>query len=110
MGVNAPLCGSVLFILLRYFVLQYVRIFFIIILDSTGGEYRDRDLIIVTHRVVTKVLLCSLLGAGLNSFWKIKQDTACINQLEYDGSTFTVKTMNDVCHLVSLAQEETADF
>lgn len=79
-------------------------------LQRLAGSGENRDLIIVTHRVVNKVLLCNLLGAGLESFWKIKQDTACINLLEYDGFSFKVKTMNDSCHLASLLQEEATDF
>ena len=79
-------------------------------LRRLAGSGGDRDLIIVSHRVVNKVLLCGLLGAGLDAFWKIKQDTACINLIEYSGGSFKVKTINDSCHLASLAGEETADF
>lgn len=71
---------------------------------------QGRDLVIVTHRVVTKVLLCRLLGAGLGAFWKIKQDTACLNVLEYSGSAFVVESVNDTCHLLPLRQGETANF
>ncbi len=62
----------------------------------------DRDLVIVTHRVVSKVLLCLIMGAGLAAFWKIKQDTACINILEYKRSSFIINTVNETCHLQGL--------
>jgi len=73
-------------------------------------ECQDHDLIIVSHRVVNKVLLCCLLGAGLNSFWKIKQDTACLNILEYDGRSFIVSALNMTCHLLPLGPGDTTDF
>jgi broad specificity phosphatase PhoE len=80
------------------------------ILLSLADSYRTCDLIIVSHRVVNKVLLCRLLGAGLSSFWIIKQDTACLNVLQYNGSSFTVNVINDTCHLRHLPQENALDF
>lgn len=74
------------------------------------GKYRNRDMVIVSHRVVNKVLLCRLLGTGLDAFWKIKQDTACLNITQYNGSTFIVVAMNDTCHLRHLEQESATDF
>ncbi len=73
-------------------------------------DCREHDLIIVSHRVVNKVLLCCLLGAELNSFRKIKQATACINILDYDGLSFIIRTLNDTCHLLPLEQDDTTDF
>ncbi|MEW5920619.1 MAG: histidine phosphatase family protein [Bacillota bacterium] len=73
-------------------------------------DCKDHDLVIVSHRVVNKVLLCCLLGAGLNPFWKIKQDTACINILEYDGLSFFICVLNDTCHLLPFEQGDTTDF
>ncbi len=72
--------------------------------------FSAHDLVIVSHRVVNKVLLGWLLGAGLNSFWKIKQDTACINILEYNGRFFVLNALNETCHLRPLAQADLSDF
>lgn len=68
-------------------------------LHRLAAEEAEKDLIIVTHRVVTKVLLGLILGAGLQSFWKIRQDTACINTLEYKPPIFIVNKLNDTAHL-----------
>lgn len=68
-------------------------------LYALADKSRERDIIVVTHRVVTKVILGRLLDAGPGAFWKIKQDTACLNMLSYDGSSFVVGVMNDTCHL-----------
>ncbi len=79
-------------------------------LNQLVNNHQEHDLVIVSHRVVNKAVLCLLLGAGLQAFWKIKQDTACLNILEYDGRTFVVSTLNDTSHLLSLAQGDAADF
>ncbi len=75
-----------------------------------AAEKKAGAIVIVSHRVVTKVLLCLVLQAGLNAFWKIKQDTACLNILEWYGSAFSIKTMNDTCHLKKMPQQDAADF
>jgi len=59
----------------------------------------NRDTVIVSHRVVNRLLLCHLLGAGPASFWAIRQDNACINLLAWDGDSFSVLLVNDTCHL-----------
>ncbi len=68
------------------------------------------DLVIVTHRVVNKVLLCLVLGTNLKPFWKIKQDTACVNVLEYGKGEFIIGKVNETCHLASLEEGPKADF
>ena len=62
----------------------------------------DRTVLIVSHRVISKVLLCAALGLDNSHFWQIKQDTAAINCLEYSKGVFTVSLLNDTCHLKSL--------
>jgi len=62
----------------------------------------DRTVVIVSHRVITKVLLCAALGLDNSLFWRIRQDTTAINGLEYSRGVFTVSLLNDTCHLKSL--------
>jgi broad specificity phosphatase PhoE len=62
----------------------------------------DRTVVIVSHRVINKVLLCAALGLDNSHFWQIKQDTTAINCLEYSRGAFTVSLLNDTCHLKSL--------
>ncbi len=79
---------------------------------SEKGLYRavknnlDRELVIVSHRAVNKALLCRLLSLTQQSFWKIRQDTACLNELDYDYGNFTIVRLNDICHLRSLKRAE----
>ena len=56
---------------------------------------------LVGHQVVNKVLLCVVLGLGNDAFWRITQDTCCINIFRYDAVAyrFSVDRVNDTHHL-----------
>ncbi len=43
---------------------------------------RDGDAVVVTHRVVCKAAICTLLGLGLDAFWKIHISTAACTVFE----------------------------
>jgi len=73
-------------------------------------EHPENDVVIVTHRVINKVLLSLLLCADLHLFWKIRQDTACINILAWERSGFNMLVINDTCHLRPLGKEDLCDF
>jgi len=51
--------------------------------------------------VVNKVLICALLGLENSAFWRIRQDTGCINRFDCDGKVRIVLTLNEVGHLPS---------
>jgi probable phosphoglycerate mutase len=59
----------------------------------------QRTILIVTHRVVTKVLICAALGLDDSRFWQVKQDSTAINCLEYSRGIFNIALVNDTCHL-----------
>jgi broad specificity phosphatase PhoE len=65
-------------------------------------ENPDRTVVIVSHRVITKVLICAALGLDSSHFWQIKQDPTAINCLEYARGIFIVSLLNDACHLKSI--------
>ena len=64
-----------------------------------------RSVLIISHRVINKVLLCALLGLSTAHFWEIRQDTGCINIMEYSPERFVLCVMNDTCHLKELTDE-----
>ena len=59
----------------------------------------QRTILIVTHRVVTKVLICAALGLNHSHFWQVKQDSTAINCFEYSRGNFQIALINDTCHL-----------
>ncbi len=68
-------------------------------------ENAGKSILIIPHRVINKVLLCALLGLGNSHFWRIRQDTGCINAIEYSENRFVLVTMNDTCHLRGMSTE-----
>lgn len=76
-------------------------------LQRLAEAHAGEAVLVVTHRVVCKVLLARALGAGPQAFWRIRQDTACLNVLEWRGNRVEVVTMNDTCHLRSLEADRT---
>ncbi|MBC7339197.1 MAG: histidine phosphatase family protein [Firmicutes bacterium] len=76
-------------------------------LQRLAEAHAGEAVLVVTHRVVCKVLLAQALGAGPQAFWRIRQDTACLNVLEWRGNRVEVVTINDTCHLRSLEADRT---
>lgn len=76
---------------------------------TVARRHRGETLLLVSHRVVNKVLILNALGAGLGSFWRIKQDAACVNVLDLVDDYFVVRRVNDTCHLQGL-ETDGADF
>ena len=68
-------------------------------LQRVVGENPGKNALIVSHRVVTKILICAVLGLEDSHFWQIKQDTTAVNCFEYSRGVFFVALINDTCHL-----------
>lgn len=59
----------------------------------------NQTIVIVSHRVVCKVLLCTILGLDNSHFWNITQNTCAINIFRYENNKFIIDLINDTCHL-----------
>jgi len=66
--------------------------------------------ILVSHRVVNKVLICALLGLDDSHFWNIKQDTCGITIFAYENDRFILTKHNDTSFLASLQKAPLSDF
>lgn len=71
-------------------------------LQKVIRENPDKTALILSHRVVTKVLICTVLGLDDSHFWHIKQDTTAVNCIEYNRGFFVTSLINDTCHLKSI--------
>jgi broad specificity phosphatase PhoE len=71
-------------------------------LQKVVRENPDKTALILSHRVVTKVLICTVLGLDDSHFWHIKQDTTAVNCIEYNRGFFVTSLINDTCHLKSI--------
>ncbi len=74
-------------------------------LDKLAERFPDAAVCVVGHRVVCKLLMAWALGLDGSAFWRIRQDTACINVIEYACQSPVVHTLNDTCHLTHLSQQ-----
>ena len=61
--------------------------------------------VLVSHRVITKILLCAILGLDNSHFWQIKQDTTAINRIDYMNGLYILSLMNETCHLNPLREK-----
>ena len=66
--------------------------------------------VLVAHRVVNKVLICSLLGLDNSHFWSIRQDNCGITAFIYEDERFILTRHNDTSFLKSLPDNRLADF
>ena len=67
-------------------------------------------ILIVGHRVVNKVMLCTMLGLDNSHFWKIRQDTCGISILTYQDEQFILTRHNDTSFLKPVVRAPLSDF
>jgi broad specificity phosphatase PhoE len=68
------------------------------------------SVVLVSHRVVIKVLICSLLGLDNSHFWNISQDVGGITIFNYADGRFILTRHNDTSHLKELQKIALDDF
>ena len=68
-------------------------------LKEIAAEHEGQTVVIVSHRVVNKVLLCAIIGLDNSHFWRVRQDNCCLNIFECSEDEYTICLLNDVCHL-----------
>ena len=79
------------------------------IVDNVLSKY-EGSVVLVSHRVVNKVLICSLLGLDNSYFWNIKQDVSGITIFNYVDGRFVLTKHNDTSHLKELQKFVLDDF
>jgi len=68
------------------------------------------NVLLVSHRVVIKVLACHLLGLDNSHFWNIRQDVCGITIFDYVDGRFVLTRHNDTSHLTDLQGCAPGDF
>jgi len=69
-------------------------------------KHPEGSVVLISHRVVNKVLICGILGIDNSHFWQIAQDTAAINLIQYKRGRYVLSFMNETCHLKALKEEK----
>jgi phosphoserine phosphatase len=60
---------------------------------------KEGTFVVVTHRVICKLIVLYLLKIGNEHFWDMKYDPASITLMEQNNNQFTLAFGNDTCHL-----------
>ncbi len=76
-------------------------------LEEVIQIHPEGTIVLVSHRVVNKVLLCGILGLDNSHFWQIIQDTTAINLIRCQKGRYFLVLMNETCHLKPLKNEVT---
>ena len=79
------------------------------VVDDVIAKYRG-SVALVSHRVVNKVLICTLLGLDNSYFWNIRQDTCGITTFVYEKGRFILTKHNDTSYLKSIQKAPLSDF
>ncbi|MGD1118881.1 MAG: histidine phosphatase family protein [Dehalococcoidales bacterium] len=70
----------------------------------------EGKIVVVSHRVVSKVLICALLGLDNSLFWSFRIDTGGISRFEFDGKKAVLTCHNDTSYLKALEGSGLKDF
>ena len=68
------------------------------------------NVLLVSHRVVIKVLVCHSLGLDNSHFWNIRQDVGGITVFDCTDGRFILTRHNDTSHLRRWQKSALADF
>ena len=79
------------------------------VVDEVVAKHRGR-VVLVSHRVVNKVLICALLGLDNSHFWNIRQDNCGTTVFAYENGRFILTKHNDTSYLRPLKRAELSDF
>ena len=79
------------------------------VVDNIIERYKGA-VVMVSHRVVNKVLICALLGLNNSHFWNIKQDTCGISTFTYENEQFILTKHNDTSYLEPIGKATLSDF
>jgi len=85
--------------------LDDVRVRAVNALGEVIRTHPGKTLILVSHRVVNKVLICGILGLDNSHFWQITQDTTAINLIQHKDGKYILSLMNETCHLNTLKEK-----
>ncbi len=70
----------------------------------------EGTVVLVSHRVVNKVLICALLGLDDSHFWDIRQDTCGMTTFTYENERFILTKHNDTSYLKPIQKAPLSDF
>lgn len=74
--------------------------------EQVCAAHAEETVVLVSHMVVNRALICAVLGLDNSSLWKIGQDNAAISIVDAQGDEYRLMLLNDTCHLVALSETD----
>ena len=62
-------------------------------------KHPDESVLIVSHRVICKLMVLGILGKGPEGFYEVKLDTCGLSEFYTDGGRWVLTKFNDTCFL-----------
>jgi len=81
-----------------------------LLLVNRVAEQAAGDVLLVSHRVVGKILTCALLGLDDSHFWNVKLDTCGLTTFELEDERLVLTGHNDTSFLRPMQKAPLADF
>ena len=72
-------------------------------LTALQEAHQEQTIVLVSHGVVTRLIVLGALGLGLDRLWTLDAAPAGITEIEYEPGWATVHRMNTVAHLDAVA-------
>lgn len=69
------------------------------VLGMVSDNPMDSTIVVVTHRVILKLILMKMLNMQPEGFWNIKLSPCGLTVVETDGKKFVLSCLNDTSHL-----------
>ena len=68
-------------------------------MDKLAAERPDETVVLVSHRIVSKVIALCLLGLDNSHLWGIDLETGSVSLFERKKHGWVTVMLNDTCHL-----------
>ena len=68
-------------------------------------QHRGETVILVSHAIVTRLIVLAALGLGPDRLWSVDASPAGITEIEYEENWATVHRMNTLAHLDGLRED-----
>lgn len=69
------------------------------LVDALNTEHPESTIVLVSHDLIGKILLCGLIGLDNNGIQWFYQETACIHRFDADQGTYVIRAVNETAHL-----------
>ncbi len=79
--------------------LSQARARVMMLIETVSQAHPDETILLVSHDIVAKILLCALLGLDNNSIRRFQQDNAAINRFDLKEGQVLIHAVNETMHL-----------